>query len=189
MTWAALMSPASSRLAAVVSLLTTRTMTVLGSPAVAVGPTLIRVFVRTPTGEIATQQQNVGGTWPATWTTIAGAAAGGPPTAVTHPTNGTYQVFTRTTDGRFQWASELTRNSGTWTTWATFETPDSTPLISDPTAFTWTGNAQKFGIVYRIGNDINQIANFTTTTPPPTATATTKSATRSKAPQFSTYSK
>ena len=142
-----------------------------GTPAVAVGPTLIGVFVRTPAGEIATQQQIVGGTWSGTWTTIPGAAAGGRPTAVVHPANGTYQVFTRSTDGRFQWATEMTRNSGTWSTWASFfGDRDDSLLISDPTALSWVGSTtQKFGIVYRVGNDINVLSNLATTIPPPAA--------------------
>ena len=153
-----------------------------GNPAVAVGPTLIRVFVRTPAGDVATQQQNAGGAWPATWTSIAGAAAGGPPTAVVHPVDGTYQVFARTTDGRFQWATELTRNSGTWSTWGTYDGDnDGNRLISDPTALTWVGSIQKFGIAYRVGNDQTLVTSLATTTPPPVPTATAAStSTRAK---------
>jgi hypothetical protein len=138
-----------------------------GVPAVAVGPTLIRVFVRTPAGEIATQQQSVGGSWSDGWEIIPGAVAGGPPTAVAHPTNGTYQVFTRTSEGGLQWVSEMTRNSGTWSTWMTFAAPGGNVLISDPTAFTWVASAPKMGVIYRISSDTNRIAGFTDTTPPP----------------------
>jgi hypothetical protein len=171
-----------------------------GVPAVAVGPTLIRVFVRTPAGEIATQQQSVGGAWSGNWETIPGAAAGGPPTAVAHPTNGTYQVLSRTSGGDFQWVSELTRNSGNWSTWNTFSSPVGA-LISDPTAFAWTAKTPSWGVIYRTGNDINQIANLTDTTPPPApeggqrkartakkSSTAKKSATGSRStPEFHTY--
>jgi hypothetical protein len=144
-----------------------------GVPAVAVGPSLIRVFVRTTGGDIATQQQSVGGAWSGTWETIPGAAAGGPPTVVVHPTNGTYQVLTRISSGDFQWASEMTRNSATWSTWRTI-TARTGALISDPTAFAWTGrNADwtattpNWGVIYRTASDVTQIVNFTNVTSPP----------------------
>jgi hypothetical protein len=171
-----------------------------GIPAVAVGPTLIRVFVRTPAGEIATQQQSVGGAWAGQWETIPGAAPGGPPSAVAHPTNGTYQVLSRTSSGDFQWASEMTRNSATWSTWKTFPGRGGA-LISDPTAFAWTGSNAEWGVIYRIGNDISQIARFTDTIPPPapegvqvksstakeSGTAKKRATGSTTAPEFHTY--
>lgn len=151
-----------------------------GTPAVVVGTTTMRVFVRSPNGTIATQQQTTSGTWPATWQTIPGIVAAGRPAATLHPADGTHQIVVRAADGTLNWAAEITRNSGTWTTWeSTFP-----GLTTDPSTFTWTNsNGDRWGVIFRKDGDQNVIGDFTDASPPalPAAAAAAQAKTSAKA--------
>jgi hypothetical protein len=100
--------------------------------------------------------QTAPGTWPATWTAIAGASPAGSPSAVVDPGNGALAVvFRGATDQTIWTAFEDTPGSGTFTP-SPISDPVEDPAATDATAFAFdvpTGDS--FGFAFLPSNRLN----------------------------------
>jgi len=143
------------------------------TPSVLVLSDRLRVFVTAADGTVMTLAQNAGGSWPTSWGEVAGLSASGPVAADVEPTDGTAQVFARSSDGYLAWVSEATKASGTWTSWKTF----ANQIATDPSPLVWEdSSASRFGMIARLSSGDTQIVDFTEATKPAVAAASTSAA-------------
>ncbi|RSM46767.1 hypothetical protein DMB66_49225 [Actinoplanes sp. ATCC 53533] len=110
----------------------------------------VRVFSRGADGVIVSKAQKDDGTWPAEWSPVGDFAAAGPPSAVLDPVRGRTGVVARGADDQIHAVFETGQLSGEWGSWQTIA---SRPIVTDPTAFSWTGSGgQTWGYVVRDNN-------------------------------------
>jgi hypothetical protein len=110
----------------------------------------VRVFARGADGVIVSKAQKDDGTWVEEWAPVGDFATVGSPSAILDTVRGRTAVVARGADDQIHAVFETSQLSGEWGSWQTIE---SRPIVTDPTAFGWTGSSgATWGYVVRDNN-------------------------------------
>lgn len=110
----------------------------------------VRVFARGADGVIVSKAQKDDGTWPEEWSPVGDFVPAGPPSVILDPVRGRTAVVARGADDQIHAVFETGQLTGEWGAWQTIA---SRPIVTDPTAFGWTGSGgQTWGYVVRDNN-------------------------------------